>query len=38
MDAIVCSECGGISQYGLKTAYCSRCGANMDGGKTNERG
>ena len=38
MDAVVCSECGGISQYGLKTAYCSKCGANMDGGKTNERG
>ena len=31
MDAVVCSECGGISQYGLKTAYCSRCGAKMDG-------
>ena len=31
MDAIVCSECGGISQHGLKTKYCSRCGAEMEG-------
>lgn len=30
-DAIVCSECGGISQRGLKTKYCSRCGAEMEG-------
>lgn len=30
-DAIVCSECGGISQHGLKTKYCSRCGAEMEG-------
>lgn len=30
-DAIVCSECGGISQHGLKTKYCSRCGAKMEG-------
>ena len=31
MEAIVCSECGGISQHGLKTKYCSRCGAKMEG-------
>lgn len=31
MEAIVCSECGGISQHGLKTKYCSRCGAEMEG-------
>lgn len=31
MDAIVCSECNKISQHGLKTEYCSRCGAKMDG-------
>ena len=31
MDAVVCSECGGISQHGLETKYCSRCGAKMEG-------
>lgn len=31
IDAIVCSECNKISQHGLKTEYCSRCGAKMDG-------
>lgn len=31
MDAIVCSECDGISQHGLENKYCSRCGAKMEG-------